>query len=141
LCSFASYLIRVRLLDGVMPDLLAYYLNSTLGRAWIASVVTQQVGQANVNGTKLQALAIPVPPAAEQARIVAEVERRLSLIDDLEAVVSANLKRAGRLRQAILKRAFEGKLVPQDPADEPAEALLARIGRAKGKPPRLLPGM
>ena len=140
-CSFASYLIRVRLIDGIMPDLLAYYLNSTLGRAWIASVVTQQVGQANVNGTKLQALAIPVPPAAEQARIVAEVERRLSLIDDLEAVVSANLKRAGRLRQAILKRAFEGKLVPQDPADEPAKALLARIGRARGKPPRLLPGM
>ena len=126
-CSFASYLIRVRLIDGYAPDSLAYYLNSSLGRAWVASVVAQQVGQANVNGSKLQALAVPVPPAVEQVRIVAEVERRLSLIDDLEAAVSANLKRANRLRQAILKRAFAGKLVPQDPADEPASALLGRI--------------
>jgi type I restriction enzyme, S subunit len=61
------------------------------------------------------------------ARIVAEVERRLSLIDELKAAVSANLKRAERLRQSILKRAFEGKLVPQDPSDEPVERLLTRI--------------
>jgi type I restriction enzyme S subunit len=126
-CSFASYLIRVRLIDGYAPDLLAYFLNSSMGRAWVASVVTQQVGQANVNGSKLQALVIPIPPAAEQARIVAEVERRLSLIDELEATVTANLKRADRLRQAILRRAFEGKLVPQDPTDEPASALLERM--------------
>ncbi len=69
----------------------------------------------------------PLPPLAEQHRIVAEVERRLSVIDELGAVVEANLKRAERLRQAILKRAFEGKLVPQDPSDEPASALLERI--------------
>ena len=78
----------------------------------------------------LQAFAVPVPPLAEQHRIVAEVERRLSVIDELEAIVAANLKRAERLRQSILKRAFEGKLVPQDPKDEPASVLLERI-RAK----------
>jgi len=70
---------------------------------------------------------IVVPPLDEQQRIVAEVERRLSVIEELEMQVEANLKRAERLRQAILKRAFEGKLVPQDPADEPATVLLARI--------------
>ena len=72
-------------------------------------------------------LPIPLPALAEQHRIVVEVERRLSTIDELEAVVDANLKRAERLRQAILKRAFEGKLVPQNPNDEPASALLERI--------------
>ena len=72
-------------------------------------------------------LPVPLPPDEEQAEIVTEVERRLSIVDEIEAQVEANLKRAARLRQGILKRAFEGRLVPQDPNDEPAEQLLARI--------------
>ena len=75
----------------------------------------------------LKALAIPLPPLAEQRRIVAEVERRLSVIQQIEAAVEANLSRAERLRQSILKQAFSGKLVPQDPNDEPASVLLERI--------------
>ena len=126
-CSFASYLIRVRPAGGFAPDFLAYYLNSSHGRAWIRSVVSQQVGQANVNGSKLRALRIPLPPGAEQHRIVAEVERRLSVIEELETSLDHCVKRADRLRQSILKRAFEGKLVPQDPNDEPASVLLERI--------------
>jgi type I restriction enzyme S subunit len=59
----------------------------------------------------LKQLPIPIPPLAEQQRIVAEVERRFSLVQDLEQIIEANLKRAGRLCQAILKRAFEGRLV------------------------------
>jgi type I restriction enzyme S subunit len=55
-CSFASYLIRVQLAPGYVPDFLVFYLNSMHGRAWVKSVVSQQVGQANVNGTKLQDL-------------------------------------------------------------------------------------
>lgn len=70
---------------------------------------------------------LPLPPLAEQHRIVAEVDRRLSTVDELESFFTANLKRAERLRQAILKRAFEGKLVAQDPKDEPASALLECI--------------
>ena len=58
---------------------------------------------------------------------MAEVERRLSVVDNLEQVVKANLKRAERLRQAVLKEAFAGRLVPQDPANEPASVLLERI--------------
>ncbi len=140
--SYASYLIAVRLIEGCLPDYLSYFLNSSHGRAWVASVVSQQVGQANVNGTKLQALTFPLPPLAEQEEIVAEVERRLSVIEEVEAQVEVGLKRAARLRQSILKRAFEGRLVPQDPDDEPASVLLERIREQRaaqekpGKTPR-----
>ena len=70
---------------------------------------------------------IPLPPLAEQCRIVAEVERRLSVVQQTEATVETSLARAERLRQSILKQAFSGKLVRQDPDDEPASVLLERI--------------
>ena len=77
--------------------------------------------------SKVSELPVPLPPLAEQRRTVAEVERRLSVIRQAEATVEASLARAERLRQNILKQAFSGKLVPQDPDDEPASALLERI--------------
>ncbi|MDR3577203.1 MAG: restriction endonuclease subunit S [Anaerolineaceae bacterium] len=122
--TFASYLIRVKFQGHCIPDYISFYINSLLGRKFIASVVSQQVGQANVNGTKLANMTIPLPPLAEQLRIVAEVERRLSVIQELEGVVSANLKRAERLRQSILKRAFEGKLLEQNTEDKMGKELL-----------------
>jgi type I restriction enzyme S subunit len=83
--------------------------------------------QPALNKGRVQALPLPVPPLAEQEEIVDEVERRLSVIDEIEKQVNAGLKRAERLRQAILKKAFEGRLVPQYPDDEPAEDVLERI--------------
>ena len=80
-----------------------------------------------INHDDIQSLVVPLPPLAEQRRIVAEVERRLSVIQQAEAAVEASLIRAERLRQSILKQAFSGKLVPQDPSDEPASVLLERI--------------
>jgi len=70
---------------------------------------------------------IPLPPLPEQHKIVEEIERRFSIADEIEKVIDNSLKQAERLRQSILKKAFEGKLVPQDPNDEPAEKLLKRI--------------
>jgi type I restriction enzyme S subunit len=87
--------------------------------------------QKNINLDTLEKLAIAFLPLPEQHRIVAEVERRLSVVGKLEATVAASLARAGRLRQAVLKRAFEGRSVRQDPSGEPAEALLARIQAAR----------
>lgn len=125
--SFASYLIRVRAVSGCSPWWLTWCLISPLGRHWLRSVLSHTAGQANVNGTKLAEYVIPLPPLAEQAAIIEAVNEKLSQIDALEAEVERGLRRAGRLRQAILKAAFEGKLVPQDPSDEPASVLLERI--------------
>jgi type I restriction enzyme S subunit len=89
-----------------------------------ASIGTTRAG---FNTNLLADLDVPLPPLAEQHRIVAEVDRLLSVADETEAAVRAQLARAERLRQAVLKRAFEGKLVPQDPNDEPASVMLERI--------------
>lgn len=101
-------------------------------RAYLHSGRFQRIARwtttiAHLGAERFAGMEFPLPPLAEQQRIVAEVERRLSIVEELESAVRANLKRAERLRQAILKRAFEGKLVPQDPTDQPASALLTRI--------------
>ena len=83
--------------------------------------------QKNLNLRVLSYLVVPLPPLAEQRRIVADVDRRLSVIQQAETAIEANLARADRLRQSILKQAFSGRLVPQYPNDEPASELLERI--------------
>lgn len=125
--SFASYLIQVRLLTGAIPEYLAAFINSFSGRSWVASVAVQQVGQANVNGSKLKSCIFPLPPLPEQVRIVAEIDRLLSVLKVSEQLAATNAARCARLRQSILKWAFEGKLADQDPNDEPASELLKRI--------------
>ena len=130
-CSFASYLIRVRFNPRIDSLIVAHYLNSMYGKNWILSVVSQQAGQANVNGTKLKLLAVPIPSEKEQRVFVEEVERRLSVAGEVEKTVTAELKRAEQLRQSILKKAFSGRLVPQDPSDESASVLLERIRAEK----------
>ena len=70
---------------------------------------------------------VPLPSLTEQQAIVEEIEARLSIVDNLEATIDTAMQQAGALRQSILKQAFAGKLVPQDPNDEPAQELLERI--------------
>lgn len=124
--SFASYLIRVRC-SGVLPELLAGYVNSAYGREWVASVVNQQVGQANVNGTKLRQLGIPVMPPEEQSEIVRRINTAFAWIDRLATEATNARKLIDHLDRAVLIKAFQGELVPQNPSDEPASVLLEHI--------------
>jgi type I restriction enzyme S subunit len=126
-CSFASYLIRVRFADGVLPEWVSYYLRSAYGRAWVRSVVTQQVGQANVNGTKLRALTVPLPPLDVQRALVEAVERYMEAARALETRLVGNLRQAVNLERAVLHAAFSGALSTQSSVDEPAELLLERL--------------
>jgi type I restriction enzyme S subunit len=128
LTYFASYLIRFRLVDtGNVPAWVAAIWDAPIMREWLERVAATSAGQYNISIGSLNQLPIPLPPLAEQRRIVADVERRLSVVAALEREVEAALARARRLRQAVLKRAFKGRLVPQDPGDEPASALLECI--------------
>ena len=109
---------------GLPPGFVFYYLMGQYE-------ATRRIGSGNnqpaLNKSRVQEIVLPLPPLAEQHRIVAEVERRLSVIQQAETAVEASLRRAERLRQSILKRAFCGELVPRDPDDEPASVLLERI--------------
>ncbi len=131
---FASYLIRVKVnREFYVPDILSWFINSFEGRKYISSMVSQQVGQANVNGTKIFMMPVPFLTLLEQRKITEEIERRFSIAEEVEKVIDQSLKQAEALRQSILKRAFAGKLVPQNPNDEPAEKLLERIKTEKAK--------
>lgn len=115
----------LKLADSINRRYLQHMLNSSLCYRQ-AQKYTHGVGNQDLGLTRMVKIAISLPPFAEQAEIVAEVDRRLSVADAAEQQVEHALQRAARLRQSILKRAFEGKLVPQDPADEPAATMLER---------------
>jgi type I restriction enzyme S subunit len=125
-------LLRVRINDRIISHL--YFLYLFRSPFFQKLLFDNSTGTAipNVKGVKeLKAIPIPLPPFAEQRRIVAELERRLSVADEVARTVEHSLAQAERLRQSILKKAFEGRLVAQDASDEPAGVLLERIKQQK----------
>jgi type I restriction enzyme S subunit len=121
------YRIRVNYKVAI-PEYIEILLNSPKYSREIEKMKTG-ISDSGVNLTQkgLLKIVISIPSIEEQNRIVAEIETRLSVADKLEETITQSLQQAEALRQSILKKAFEGKLVPQDPNDEPAEKLLERI--------------
>lgn len=93
----------------------------------------------HLTGTAIAEVSLPICCPSEQAEVVRILDARLDAAEMLNADVEAGLAKAQGLRQSILKRAFSGHLVPQDPADEPAQALLARIRAGRGSDPTTKP--
>ena len=100
---------------------------NSYGRNYFETGGKQTTNLASINKTVLKALPVPYCSPAEQTEITRILDARLDAADKMETEIDAALARADALRQSILKRAFAGDLVPQDPTDEPAPALLARI--------------
>lgn len=125
---FASYLIRLRMVQiERLPEWVSLLWHAPIVRDQVLRDAASSAGQYNVSLSAASSYLIPLAPIGEQMRILNEVERFFSIADSAYAVMQASRTRIARLRQSILKSAFEGKLVDQDPTDEPASALLARI--------------
>ncbi|MBN2531782.1 MAG: restriction endonuclease subunit S [Spirochaetales bacterium] len=133
---FAGYLIRVNYKkDEVNGDYLNYFLNCHIAKKYGNEVKSFGVNQSNINGTKLKQYPFPYTSIKNQKAIIQEIESRLSVCDKIRQTVDEALSKSEALRQSILKKAFEGKLLSKqelkackaEPDWEPAEKLLERI--------------
>lgn len=117
-------------------DWLIKCLESNVVQAQITGVITK-VGQPKLAILRIQTLLIPLPPLAEQKRIVAKIEELLPKVEEYgkaqEALDKLNEELPERLKKSILQEAIEGRLVPQDPNDEPASVLLDKIRMEKAR--------
>ncbi|MBP2641199.1 MAG: Type restriction-modification system, specificity subunit [Firmicutes bacterium] len=118
--------ICIRPENVMVPLFLMYYLSSRHVYLFL-SLKIHGATRPRVNTTQIKQIPVPICSIQEQKAIVQEIESRLSVCDKMEETINQSLAQADVLRQSILNKAFAGKLVPQDPNDESADKLLARI--------------
>ena len=131
---YAGYLILLRPIE-VDSEYLNFVLGSNYARSYCQEVKTIGVQQCNINAEKISAFIVHLPPLAEQHRIVAKIEELLPKVEEYgkaqDALNKLNAELPERLKKSILQEAIEGRLVPQDPNDEPASVLLGKIRQEK----------
>ncbi|MEE1357223.1 MAG: restriction endonuclease subunit S [Clostridia bacterium] len=127
---YASYLIRIRLLNDIISEYIYQFFNSECYWEQITDK-SVGVGQPNVNGTSLKNLLVPLAPMDEQKRIVSASRSTLKIVSKIDKNNNELLSTISSLKSKILDLAIRGKLVPQDPNDEPASVLLERIRAQK----------
>ncbi len=116
-----------RAVNGVMPEFVCAYLLSPFAQKWLKDRSKTTAGQTNLTLEVCRALPFPLPPQKEQQSLVWQLEEALGAVKSQIDAIQAGLKKSTVQRQNILRAAFSGQLVPQDPSDEPASELLSRI--------------
>jgi type I restriction enzyme S subunit len=130
-CVYESKNIRLRFFKDIVHSKLVNYWFLHYSQKFFNKNAQQTVGMASINQNQLSIMPFPLSPYIEQLVMIEEIERHFSQIDHIENIITTSLRQAETLRQSILKQAFEGRLVPQDPNDEPASVLLERIKAEK----------
>ncbi len=131
-CVHQNHLIKARVYERITnPDLIVYFLLSKVGRDLIVREASSTSGLHTLSLSKVKNLKVPMCSLLEAREVVSRVEEKLSCISVVKLAIKNELQRSESLRQSILKQAFSGQLVPQDPNDEPASELLARIKAEK----------
>ncbi|MEQ1778517.1 MAG: restriction endonuclease subunit S [Nitrosomonas sp.] len=133
--AYCDHFIRYRLLNKIIsPIYLQHFFNTLSVRRYVELNKVSSAGQNTVNQEMLGSVLVAVCGAEEQEVIVELLDTKFSETDQLDQTITTALQQAEALRQSILKKAFSGQLVPQDPNDEPASELLARIRAEKAVP-------
>lgn len=136
-------IVRVNFDTTINQDLKALFLNGSIDKDFCEYLIIYKTPEIITKGRgttvkgitleELKNIKFNLPTLDEQKPIVKEIEKRFEVADEVERVITENLEKAEQLKQSILKKAFEGRLVPQDPTDQPASELLAQIQTERGK--------
>ena len=129
-----NHVFRARLrTDEINPYFVSHYANE-LGRRYFVEQGKQTTNLASISLGKIAKLPVPVPPPHEAAEIVRRIDDGLSAVADSMALLDAEAADAARLKQSILRAAFEGRLEPQDERDEPTSTLIVPPEEVEGSP-------